>query len=156
MKFKTLAMLGELSEKEIEDLLTEQVIGRIACYADGQLYNVPINYVYGEGYVYAHSALGKKIAMMRKNPEICFEVDNIESVFRWKSVIAWGRFEEITDIEEKQMVMQRLIHRIMPFANNAPDHPSHGITENESDIGDKVELIVYKIALTQKTGRFEN
>jgi nitroimidazol reductase NimA-like FMN-containing flavoprotein (pyridoxamine 5'-phosphate oxidase superfamily) len=70
-------------------------------------------------------------------------------------VIAWGRFEEITDMDEKQQAMQAIIHRIMPLAQNAPDHPSHGITENESDVGSKVELIVYKITLAEKTGRFE-
>jgi len=148
-------MLGELTTKEIEDLLRQQVTGRIACYADGRIYIVPINYAYNGVYLFGHSARGKKIDMMRRNPEVCFEVDDIQSIFRWKSVIAWGRFEEITDMDEKQQAMQAIIHRIMPLAENAPDHPSHGITEKESDVGSKVELIVYKIALAEKTGRYE-
>jgi hypothetical protein len=52
--------------------------------------------------------------------------------------------------------MQGLIHRIMPLADNPTDHPSHGITDDENDIGTNVELIVYKIKLSKKTGRFEN
>jgi len=52
--------------------------------------------------------------------------------------------------------MQGIIHRIMPLANKATDHPSHGITAIESDIGTSVELIVYKIIPSEKTGRFEN
>lgn len=43
----------------------------------------------------------KKIEMMRKNPKVCFEVDDIKNIFSWKSVIAWGTFEEITDIAEQ-------------------------------------------------------
>jgi len=39
--------------------------------------------------------------------------------------------------------------------NIETNHPSHGITELESDIGTRVELIVYKIVLTKKTGRYE-
>ncbi|NHA03369.1 pyridoxamine 5'-phosphate oxidase family protein [Mucilaginibacter sp. HC2] len=148
-------MLGELTTNEIEDLLRQQVTGRIACYADGRIYIVPINYAYNGVYLFGHSTRGKKIDMMRKNPEVCFEVDDIQSIFHWKSVIAWGRFEEITDMDEKQQAMQAIIHRIMPLAENAPDHPSHGITEKESDVGSKVELIVYKIALAEKTGRYE-
>jgi nitroimidazol reductase NimA-like FMN-containing flavoprotein (pyridoxamine 5'-phosphate oxidase superfamily) len=148
-------MLGKLSEKQIEDLLKQQVTGRIACHAGGVTYIVPVNYVYDGKRVYGHSSAGKKIEMMRQNPEVCFEIDEIKSIFNWKSVIAWGTFEEITDIGERERVMQGLIHRIMPFANNPDDHPSHGITEKDSDIGDKVELIVYKIKLTEKTGRFE-
>ncbi|RZA01679.1 MAG: pyridoxamine 5'-phosphate oxidase family protein [Sphingobacteriaceae bacterium] len=149
-------MLGELNEVQIESLLKQQVIGRLACHADGTTYIVPINYVYDGANIYSHSAEGKKIEMMRKNPEVCFEVDEIENVFKWKSAIAWGRFEEITDLDEKQQAMQGIIHRIMPLANNPGDHPSHGITANDYDVGTSVELIVYKIVISQKTGRFED
>jgi uncharacterized protein len=117
---------------------------------------VPVNYVYKDGVIYAHSAGGKKISMMRKNPNVCFEVDEIENIFRWKSVIAWGIFEEITDIDEQQRVMQGIIHRIMPLAEGPANHPSHGITADESDIDSKVELIVYKITIRKKSGRFEH
>jgi hypothetical protein len=43
----------------------------------------------------------------------------------------------------------------MPFAENPKDHPSHGIAEKEDDIATKVELILFKITLIKKTGRFE-
>jgi nitroimidazol reductase NimA-like FMN-containing flavoprotein (pyridoxamine 5'-phosphate oxidase superfamily) len=148
-------MLGTLNETEMESLLKQQVIGRIACYADGGLYIVPVNYVYDGHFIYCHSAMGKKIEMMRKNPKVCFEVDEIRDTFRWKSVITWGRFEEITGVKEKEQAMQRLIHRIMPFSDKPNDHPSHGITENESDIGTQVELILYRIKVEKKTGKFE-
>jgi len=148
-------MLGSLNEKQIDDLLTQQVIGRIGCHAGGTTYIVPVNYVYRSPNIYAHSALGKKIKMMRKNPKVCFQVDEIRSIFNWQSVIAWGRFEEITEVSERERVMQGLIHRIMPLAEQASAHPSHGITENEYDVGTSVEVIIYKIVLSKKTGRFE-
>lgn len=149
-------MLGQLNESQIENLLKEQVIGRIGCQSQGEIYVVPINYVYRNGYIYGHSAEGKKIRMMRENPTVCFEVDNIQTVFRWQSVIVNGTYEEITDIEEKQQAMQGIIHRIMPLVNSPSGHPSHGITENESDVGTSVELIVYRIRIGEKSGRFEN
>lgn len=148
-------MLGELSKKQIEDLLKEQVTGRISCQADGIPYIVPINYFYDGTHIFCHSSMGKKIEIMRKNPRVCFQVDDIVSVFRWRSVVALGKFEEITDMAEKERAMQGLIHRIMPFANNPKDHPSHAIAENENDIATRVELILFKINLVQKTGRFE-
>lgn len=149
-------MLGQLNESQIENLLKEQVTGRIACQAQGEIYIVPVNYVYRNDYIYGHSAEGKKIRMMRENPNVCFEVDNIQTVFRWQSVIVNGTYEEIIDIEEKQQAMQGLIHRIMPLVTSPSGHPSHGITENESDIGTVVELIVYRIRISEKSGRFEN
>jgi hypothetical protein len=148
-------MLGELSNAQIETLLKQQVIGRIACQADGVPYIVPINYFYNGTHIYCHSSMGKKIEIMRKNPKVCFEVDDIESVFRWRSVIAVGKFEDVTDMAEKERAMQGLIHRIMPFSNNPHDHPSHAIAANEDDIATRVQLIIFKITLIKKTGRFE-
>lgn len=147
-------MLGILTEKQIDDLLTRQITGRIGCYYNGKTYIVPTNYVYISPDILAHAAYGNKIEVMRKNPEVCFQVDEIKSIFNWQSAIVWGRFEEITDIREKQHVMQRLINRIM--ADNPSAHPSHGITANDFDIGTSVELIVYKITLSSKAGRFES
>lgn len=148
-------MLGKLNKGQIEKLLTQQLTGRLGCCADGRMYIVPINYFYRNSVVYGHSSAGKKIEMMRMNPHVCFQVDDVQSLFCWESVVAWGTFEEITDPDERQQAMQGLIHRIMPFADHPADHPFHGITGKESDIDTKIGLIVYKIRLSTKTGRFE-
>jgi len=149
-------MLGALSEDEIEDLLKKQTTGRIGCHADGITYVVPINYVYQDGCIYEHSSAGKKIEMLQSNPLICFQVDEIQSITNWKSVIAWGSYKQITEREEMQKVMKEIINHIMPFFTDPNVHPSHGITESESDVGTSIELILYKIFLDKKTGRFEN
>ena len=148
-------MLGQLSETEIEDLLKSQYVGRVGCYSGGVTYVVPVNYFYDGNCIYSHAGEGTKIRMMRENPEVCFEVDRIETIVSWQCVITWGRFEEITGFEEKQQVMQRLTNRVMPLITNDNGHPSHGITAAASDVGDIVELVLYKINLKTKTGRFE-
>lgn len=148
-------MLGELHQNEIEDLLKQQVTGRIGCHADGITYVVPINYAYKDGCIYGHSAAGKKIDMLRKNPQVCFQVDQIESILQWKSVIVWGVYQEITDRQEMTKAMQEIIRHILPLMEDPNGHPSHGITDDESDIGTSIDLILYKICLHQKTGRFE-
>jgi len=43
----------------------------------------------------------------------------------------------------------------MPLIKEEDSHPSHGITASDSDIGNKVELVIYKLNLEEKTGRFE-
>jgi nitroimidazol reductase NimA-like FMN-containing flavoprotein (pyridoxamine 5'-phosphate oxidase superfamily) len=149
-------MLGELNIEMQEELLKTQLLGRIGCHADGTTYIVPVHYVYDDPNVYAHSAKGLKIDLMRKNPEVCFEIDNVESFFNWQSVICWGLFEEITDMREMQQAMQKIIDRIEPYLSKAEDaHPSHGIADFASEIGTDKELVVYKIKITKKTGRFE-
>ena len=149
-------MLGKLNDEAVELLLTKQVVGRLGCHANGETYVVPVNYVYKANAVYAHSSYGKKIEMMRKTPQVCFEVDDIRTIFSWQSIIAWGRYEELTGEAERQQAMQLIRHTLMPLTTDAAGHPSHGISDNEHEIDTKIDLIVYRINLTTKTGRFED
>lgn len=105
-------MLGTLTEKQIDELVGKQVTGRLGCSADGSPYIVPVNYLYKNSTIYAHSAPGKKIDMMRQNPNVCFQVDQISSIFRWQSAILWGTFEEIMDPDKKQQAI--LLMALLP------------------------------------------
>lgn len=149
-------MLRELNDTQIEALLTNSMLGRIGCHTAGVMYIVPVNYVYDGANIYCHSAKGMKIDMMRENPEICFEVENIQDITNWQTVIAWGKFEEITEMAEQQKVLQKLTDRITPFIIDDSVTREHGFVDKESDIGTTVELIIYKIIVHKKTGRFEN
>ena len=142
-------MLGELNKGQIIGLLTNQVVGRLGCHADDETYIVPINYVYIDDSIYAHSGKGKKIDMMRKNPKVCFQVDHIADTFRWESVILWGTFEELV-AEERQQAMQAITRRVMLLRDKASLPSSHGI---EPELHN--DLIVYRIRITEGSGRFE-
>ena len=85
-------MLGELTSHEIDQLLKSQPIGRLGCYAKGKVYITPITYLYDGTYLYGHSREGLKIQMMRQNPKVCFEVDTMENLANWKSVIIQGEY----------------------------------------------------------------
>ena len=149
-------MLGELDNNMLEELLKSQLLGRIGCHADGITYIIPVHYVYEPPYIYAHSAEGLKVSLMRKNPEVCFEVDCMTDFFNWQSAVCWGTFEELTGVEESEQAMQKLISRIEPYLSKADDaHPSHGIADRASEIGSVKELVIYRIKLSKKTGRFE-
>jgi nitroimidazol reductase NimA-like FMN-containing flavoprotein (pyridoxamine 5'-phosphate oxidase superfamily) len=149
-------MLRDLNDAQIEELLKKEVTGRIGCHSAGVTYIVPVNYLYDDGNIYCHSIKGMKIDMMRKNPEICFEVDNIKDITNWQSVIAWGKFEVITNMDEQQQVLQALTSRITPYIIDDSVTREHGFVDEESDIGTTVELIMYKIILHKKTGKFED
>ena len=89
-------MIEELDRAQIDDLLGAQVVGRIGCHADGVTYVVPVIYAYDGEAFYVYTAEGRKVRMMRANPEICFEVDEYESG-SWRSAIVQGRYEELDE-----------------------------------------------------------
>lgn len=148
-------MIGKLDENQIEEILNGNVIGRIGCNADGITYVVPLNYVYDGINVYAHSSEGMKIDMMRKNPAVCFQVDDIQNMVNWRSVIAWGKFEEITDDIEREKAIQTFVDRMAPLLTNETGRTVYGATQRSNEAAWQ-KPIWYRIILTKKTGRFEN
>jgi len=148
-------MLGELSRDEIEHVLQSEVVGRIGCHADGRTYVVPITYAYDGTCVYGHSAAGLKVAMMRSNPAVCFEVEQVDDLANWRSVIAWGDFEELTG-DEAVAGLRHLVDRLRPFMTSATAQPTHGLDgpAHQGDTAGHVPVL-YRIRLTDRTGRFE-
>ena len=67
-------MLGTLSKQEAEELLYNNLTGRIGCYANGKVYVVPISYVFDGTSIIAHSREGMKIQFMRSHPDVCQSV----------------------------------------------------------------------------------
>ncbi|HEY2935502.1 MAG TPA: pyridoxamine 5'-phosphate oxidase family protein [Gaiellaceae bacterium] len=95
------AGIVELLREEIDALLREQVVGRIGCHADGLTYLVPVIYAYDGDCLYAHTVVGQKVAMMRANAAVCFEVDEYEAG-SWRSAIVQGRYEELEGSESER------------------------------------------------------
>ena len=148
-------MLGILEKDEIEDLLGSQVVGRIGCHADDLTYIVPISYAYDGTYVYAHSDEGMKTSIMRKNPKVCFQVDHMKDMANWRSVISWGVFEELTGSEQRNEAIKRLANRVLPLVSSEKTHLSRHWPFPDED-PDSIRGVVFRIRLTEKSGRFEN
>jgi uncharacterized protein len=148
-------MLGSLTPEQIIHVLQSQTIGRIGCCAKGEVYVVPVTYAYSEGYIYAHSQEGRKISMMRENPNVCFEVEAVENMANWRSVIVWGKYEELRSENERQTGMQILVNRFMPLVTSATVMPSHGTAHPPEVVEKGKRAVVYRIKIDEPTGRFE-
>ena len=149
-------MLGELSAPEIEEVLRSEITGRLGCHADGRTYVVPVTYAYEAGDVYCHSPEGLKLRMMRKNPNVCFEVDRVRDMGNWRSVIATGRFEELSG-RDALSGMDVLIKRFAAIERPDQPHPSYIFRESEVEPPrtDGREIVIFRIRLTEKSGRFK-
>ena len=72
---------------------------------------MPINYVLEGESIYSHSLPGRKIDVLRAYPRACLQVDKIKNDFEWRSVIAFGNFEEIHSRSERRSVLGKLLAR---------------------------------------------
>ena len=148
-------MLGTLSRAEIEDLLQTEVVARLGCHANGRTYVVPITYAYdGEGLL-VQSADGLKLRMMHENPWVCVEVDRIDNLANWRSVIAWGRFEKLLG-DDATAALARLRVRLQPLMVSETTPGAESLTEGETAVRrGNGHASIYRIHLLEKTGRFE-
>jgi nitroimidazol reductase NimA-like FMN-containing flavoprotein (pyridoxamine 5'-phosphate oxidase superfamily) len=147
-------MLGTLNNKQIEHVLHSLIVGRIGCHADHKTYVVPVTYAYDGTYIYGHTKEGLKIDMMRKNATVCFEVDVMENMSNWRSVIAWGTFEELKTPEQRKLGMKILTDTVMPLMTGETTI-SHAMSDSHAKSIEAMQGVVYRIKLTDKTGRYE-
>jgi hypothetical protein len=101
--------------KELEEILQEADVCRIAFAVDGMPYIVTMNF----GFIwedrltlYFHCAKeGKKLELMKRNNTVCFEMDTNHEIveadkacdwgMKYRSIVGLGLLESITDEEEK-------------------------------------------------------
>lgn len=147
-------MLGILQPHQIEDVLCKGLVGRIGCHADGETYIVPISYTYDDGVIYCHTQEGKKTSIMRKNPNVCFEVDETRDLANWRSVVIQGHYEEVLHPEERRKAMQMLLSRYLPVVSTSTADLGECWPFHAEDIGN-INGIFFRIVVKEKTGRYE-
>jgi nitroimidazol reductase NimA-like FMN-containing flavoprotein (pyridoxamine 5'-phosphate oxidase superfamily) len=136
-------MVGLLSQDEIEALLRRRRIGRIGYCVEGRPHVVPVSYAYDGSAIYVISGPGRKIDAMRTQPRVCFEVEDIDEhagSVDWRSVIADGVYEELTDDEGRRAALI-LLGKICPRSHACVPVIPAG-------------MIIFRIDLAEKSGRF--
>ncbi|HIP39053.1 MAG TPA: pyridoxamine 5'-phosphate oxidase family protein [Desulfocapsa sulfexigens] len=144
-------------EKEIldKDVLREIIYSSRVCrlgLSDGIYpYIVPLCFGYQDNTLYFHSAQeGKKIELLKKNPNICFEFDQNSSVVRaekpcswgmkYQSIIGYGKAEFVETRKEKQQALNIIMRQ---YSSNQHEFPDSVIDKTT----------VFKIKIIGMTGK---
>ncbi len=147
-------MLGQLNDLQINNLLASQVVGRLACTDSVQPYLVPVTYAFDGTSIYGQTNEGMKLSLLRKNPNVCFEVDVMMDMANWQSVVVRGRFEELKN-EAADKARLILYNRVFPLMTSATIHGEQHKVEHELDDSNRIKPVLYRIVIDEKTGRFE-
>ena len=82
--------IRELQREECIEILARNRVGRIA-YTHGDRVNIePIHYMLDAEWLLFRTSKGSKVALLHHNPWVAFEVDEVEEMFRWRSVVVHG------------------------------------------------------------------
>jgi nitroimidazol reductase NimA-like FMN-containing flavoprotein (pyridoxamine 5'-phosphate oxidase superfamily) len=147
-------MLGELNKTQIDNVLTSQVIGRLACTDGSQPYIVPVTYTYNGKYIYGQTNEGTKLEILRKNPNVCFEVDTMTDMRNWQSVVVTGKFEELKN-KAAEKAREILFGKVFMLMTSSTVHTHEHEATGKVDDSTRVKHVMYRIKIKKITGRFE-
>jgi nitroimidazol reductase NimA-like FMN-containing flavoprotein (pyridoxamine 5'-phosphate oxidase superfamily) len=104
----------EMTTKEIDQFLSCARVGRIGiCLEDRTPYVVPVGFAYADGKIFFHTCnKGLKMTALKRNANVCFEVDEaLSDTSMFKSVIAFGTAEIISNKAKMIPYLQKLIDK---------------------------------------------
>lgn len=146
-------MITKLTTKEIFDVLESNYIGRISCSVGTKSYIVPITYSFDKetGTIISRSGEGMKVDMLRENPNVCFETEQIQDINHWKTVIAWGSYKELEGSYARNE-LHKMVTRLRALLREDHPHLKYLSDMSYSQITHDID-IVYHIELTEISGR---
>jgi hypothetical protein len=135
-----------LDRREIDEILARSHVGRLAYAWKNHVDIEPLHYVYHGGWIYGRTSHGAKMdAVGYTWWPVAFEVDEIEDLFRWRSVVVHGGFyvlpsEGAAWEEEEWRQGVELLRRLIP-ETFTPDDPV------------AFRTVIFRIAVQEATGR---
>lgn len=141
--------------KEIEDIIEQADVCRVAMVDNGMPYMVPLCFGFSDNALYLHSAgKGKKIDTLRKHNAVCFEMDVDteikpgETACKWgmgfRSVIGFGQAVFVEGPESKRQALDIIM------AHYASRHEFGRFTYSESALA---ATTVIRIDIESMTGK---
>lgn len=146
--------MKNLSKQECVKLLKNNYIGHLAYLSGGIPESLPITYYFDarNETIISYSGEGMKIKSMRKNPQISFQVEEITNLQNWKSVILYGRFEELEAIDAKKM-LHVFAEGVKAILSRKENTSLNYLNEFSSKVETPVNSIVYRINISDMKGR---
>ncbi len=85
-----------LSHGECEAFLARHHVGRLAFSHRDRVDIEPLHYVYAQGWLYGRTTAGAKLETVERNRWVAFEVDEVQGLFEWTSVVVKGSVYLVT------------------------------------------------------------
>ena len=148
-------MIQDLATKEGKQLLKDNYIGHLSYIYGEWPFSIPITYYYikAKNIIISYAAEGHKIKAMRKNPNVSLEVNEIDSVNHWRSVLVHGKFEELEGVDAKYY-LHEFCDGVKELLLRKEKKHAKSVGEFSSKMDSKDTPIVYKIVIDDMTAKF--
>ncbi len=100
-----------MGSKEIQSLLQQVGYGHLGCAFEGQPYIVPVQYYLEDSTIYIFTTEGQKTEYMDANPQVCLQIEDVQDLLHWRSVVAIGLTERLTKQSDIDRITQLVKER---------------------------------------------
>jgi uncharacterized protein len=102
--------MPKMKENEIEQLIREQFLCRIAFKGDLQPYIAPFQYAYVNGILYFHfTDYGKKMNFFKQETPVCVEIERYTpNLSEYGFVVLTGKLRLVEDHEERKAAIEKM------------------------------------------------
>jgi nitroimidazol reductase NimA-like FMN-containing flavoprotein (pyridoxamine 5'-phosphate oxidase superfamily) len=106
----TKAEMPKMNENEIEELIREQFLCRIAFKGDLQPYIAPFQYAYVNGILYFHfTDYGKKMSFFKQETPVCVEIERYTpNLSEYGFVVLTGKLRLVEKREERKLAIEKM------------------------------------------------
>ncbi len=87
----------KLGQRECERILKRNHVGRMAFALRSRVEIEPLGYVKVGAWLFGRTSPGTKLQVIGHQPWVAFEVDEVEGVFDWQSVVVHGVCRQLHD-----------------------------------------------------------
>ncbi len=102
--------LPSMSRKEIDDLISEQFLCRIAFRGKDSVYIAPFQYVFFNKRLYFHfTDYGNKMVLFREGFPVCVEIEKYSpDLSKYSFVVLTGMLKIVAEEDERRIVIQKM------------------------------------------------
>jgi len=143
-------LIHELTREESLAFVATRRFARLGCALKGQPYIMPIRIARDGDHLYGFSTFGQKIEWMRKNPLVCVEADEVETLQKWCSVVAYGRYAELPKTPDFDKERHRA--HVLLWPDEEVWEPGYARTITHGKVHE-LQTVYFRIALGEVSGR---
>ncbi len=106
----TVLKLPRMGKREMQELIREQILCRIAFKGREYPYIAPFQYVSMEGSLYFHfTDYGRKMRLLEKDNRVCVEIEKYRpDLSEYSFLVLSGSLEIVTDPQERSEAIRRM------------------------------------------------
>jgi nitroimidazol reductase NimA-like FMN-containing flavoprotein (pyridoxamine 5'-phosphate oxidase superfamily) len=146
-----------MTKQEIDNLIKEQILCRIAFTGKNGPYIAPFQYVFLKGKLYFHfTSYGKKISLLQEDKPVSVEIEKYTpDLNQYSFVVLTGKLQIVTDPQEKTQATTQMVQAAQNKKLSTNFLPAHGIPKDApwSALNEDKNLVIVKLVkMTQLNG----